>query len=126
MSLRYAVGYDSDDYGYVLEDTNQQRIDVFSMDLNSNNYKKPWISYNLGGGYSWILKNYNTLRAGLLTNISFTQFVKGTYQVNIPGKPLTEGAYGVTGSYIGLSVSYGFTGTNKRWIREYEKKKGSF
>lgn len=126
LTFRYSLGFDSDDYGNVFTDTNHQEIDVFSMELNSNNHKKLWISYNLGGGYSWILKNYNILKAGVLANISFTKFVNGTYQINIPGKPLTEGTYGVTGSYIGLSVSYGFTGTNKRMTREYEKNNKRF
>jgi hypothetical protein len=40
------------------------------------------------------------------TKKSFTKFVNGTYQVNIPGHPLTEGTYGTTGSYTGMSYVF--------------------
>ena len=115
FNLRFSFGYDSDSYGYgnVFTDANQQRIDVFSMELNSNNHNKPWISYNLGCGYGWTLKNNNVFKAGIIANISFTKFVNGTYQVNIPGHPLTEGTYRISGSYIGISLSYVFMRASK-------------
>lgn len=118
VNLRYSFGYDMDSYENTFTDTNQQRINVFSTELNSNNHKKPWLSYNLGAGLGRVLKNYNTVKAGIITNVSLTKFVDGTYQVNIPGHTLTEGKYGVTGSYIALSFSYVFTGVNKQFIKE--------
>ena len=119
VNFRCSLGSDIG-YGYSLTDTNWQRIDVFSLELNSNNYRKPWINYNIGGGYGWVLKNYNILKLGVLANISFTKFISGTYQVDIPSHPLSQGTYGVTGSNMGLTVSYIFTGINKKLVKQYE------
>lgn len=118
LNLRFSFGYDIDIYENTFTDTNQQRINVFGMELNSNNQKKPWVSYNFGGGFRWMLKNYDTIKAGIVTNISFAEFVNGTYQVNIPGHATTEGTYGITGSYIAISLSYIFTGINKQFTKE--------
>lgn len=126
INFRYSLGYEVNDYTHVFTDSNNHMVEVFILELNSNNNKKPWINYTIGGGYGWLLKNYNILKAFFVTNISFNQFVKGTYQINIPGKPLTTGTYGVTGSSIGIIISYGFTGLNKQAVREYEKKNKSF
>jgi len=108
LNLRYSFGYDEDFYDYYLTDTNNQNINVFSLELNSNNHNKPWFTYIIGGGYGWTLRNHNLIKLGLVANISLTKFVSGTYEVNIPGDPLTHGSYGVTGSYIGLSFNYVF------------------
>ena len=108
LNLKYSFGYDEDIIDSYFHDTNNQRINVFSLELNSNNHNKPWFTYTIGAGYGWTLKNHNLFKLGLVANISFTKFVSGTYEVNIPGDPLTHGSYGVTGSYIGLSFDYVF------------------
>jgi len=108
LNLKYSFGYDEDIIDNYLHDTNNQKINVFSLELNSNNHNKPWLTYTIGAGYGWTLKNHNLFKLGLVANISFTKFVSGTYEVNIPGDPLTHGSYGVTGSYIGLSFDYVF------------------
>lgn len=121
VHLRYSLGYESESFGFFLTDTARRMIEVFSLDMNSNNGGKPWITYNLGGGYSWRLKNYNVLKAGIVGHLSFSRVVSGTYQVAIPGEPLTMGTYSATGSYVALSVSYGFT-RNKKLLRAYEQR----
>lgn len=108
LNLKYSFGYDEDNIGNDLHDTNNQRINVFSLELNSNNHNKPWFTYTIGAGYGWTLRNHDLIKLGLVANISLTKFVSGTYEVNIPGEPLTHGSYGVTGSYIGLSFNYVF------------------
>ena len=108
LNLKYSFGYDEDGFDNNLTDTTNQKINVFSSELNSNNHNKPWFTYIIGGGYGWTLRNHNLIKLGLVANISFTKFVSGTYEVNIPGHPLTEGSYGVTGSYVGLSFNYVF------------------
>jgi len=77
--------------------------------LNSNNDNIPWFTYSLEGGFKLKLKNLNILKLGIIANVSFTDFVEGTYKINIPGEELTEGTYKFTGSYIGLSVGYCLT-----------------
>lgn len=108
LNLKYSFGYDEDIYESYARDTSNQQINVFSLNLNSNNHNKPWLTYTIGGGYGWSLKNQHVIKIGVIANISFTKFVSGTYEVNIPGHPLSEGRYSVTGSYIGLSFNYVF------------------
>jgi len=108
LNLKYSFGYDEDSYENYLTDTNNQKINVFSLELNSNNHNKPWFTFTIGGGYGWTLRNHNLIKLGLVANISLTKFVSGTYEVNVPGHPLTQGSYDVTGSYVGLSFNYVF------------------
>ncbi|MDZ4792930.1 MAG: hypothetical protein SGI83_01500 [Bacteroidota bacterium] len=90
-------------------------------DVYANNDAKPWVSFPLNAGHSWLLKNNNLLQLAICSNISFTKYVNGTYQIIIPGKPLTEGKYSSTGSFIGLSINYVFTNANYRIRMAYEK-----
>jgi len=108
LNFKYSFGYDEDVSESWVYDTSNQRINVFSLELNSNNHNKPWFTYMVGGGYGWTLKNHDLIKLGLVANISFTKFVSGTYEVNIPGHPLTQGSYKVTGTYVALSFSYTF------------------
>jgi len=85
----------------------------FKMHFETNPEKKVWLTYNAAGGYSMVLKNNQILSAGVYVNLSFTSFAKGHYQFTVPNQPIVEGNYEVKGSYIGLSLSYIFTRTNK-------------
>lgn len=96
-------------------------IEVVSFELEVGNGFKPWLNYNVGGGYTWLLGNHNLLRLNLLGNLSAHQLVKGSYRVSVPGKPLTQGTYSANLSYVGLSVNYIFTAANKRLRKLYEK-----
>jgi len=46
-------------------------------------------------------------------DISPTYFLEGNYEFTIPNKPVTSGTYKISGSSLGLSVQYIFTGKNK-------------
>jgi hypothetical protein len=122
ITIRYTPSEDVVEE-HVLINSPNSHVTYLNIQLNTNYTKKPWLNYNLGGGYCWILKNNNLFKTNLVVNLSFTSFVKGRYQFTIPNQPIVEGRYEVKGSYIGLSLSYVFTGTNKRLIREHEKKK---
>ena len=91
------------------------------VNVYANNDAKPWISFPFQGGHDWVLKNKNLLKLAITANISFTKYVNGAYQVNIPNKPLIQGTCSSTGSYIGLSLSYVFTNANHRIRKAYEK-----
>ena len=82
------------------------------INQNNNNNGKPWLNYHLAGGYSWFLPKKNSIRANLKVNFSFTEFGYATYKFILPSQPILEGQYGITGSYIGLSLSYIFSGPN--------------
>lgn len=108
LNLRYSFGFDEDSYDNYLTDTAGQRIDVFSLNLNSNNHKKPWLTGNLGGGYGWTLRNNNMIKVGLVANISISKIVRGNYQINVPGHPISSGSYSVKGTYLAIAVGYVF------------------
>lgn len=122
IQLHYSLESDIG-YGDQYMDTSGNNIDVFDLNLNTNNQNKLWFTYTLGSGYQWVLKNNNLLKIGIVLNLSFTHFVQGNYQVNIPGDPFTQGTYHVNGSYLGIAISYGFTGLNRKIVRRYEKQK---
>lgn len=98
---------------HIVEHDNQA-VNYFNTSLFTNNDNKPWLNYHFGGGHSWILRNKNLISAGLIANLSFTNFTRGNYTVEVPGKPLIEGDYSFKGSYIGFTLSYIFTGAKKR------------
>lgn len=102
---------------YILLYPSGQQTEYLYQEINTNNNNKPWLNYHLSGGRAWLLHNNNLLKANLVANVSFTDFAKGTYAFTIPGRPEVAGSYKVKGSYIGLSVSYVFTGVNNR-LRE--------
>ena len=124
--LNFSTGADFDIFSIYLLNTNNQVYDAGGTDVYANNDQRPWISVPINIGHSWLLKNNNLLQLTLCSNISFTKYVNGTYQINIPNRPLTEGQYSSTGSYVGLSLNYVFTSANYRLRRAYEKlEKGS-
>lgn len=112
-------GYGDASYGGV--DVNGQFDPVLSMEGWAGNNLKPWLNYNIGGGYSFFLSNYNFLRINLLANFSATKVVNFNYTIDVTGKPQSTGTYSANLSYVGLSISYIFTGANKRLLKLYEK-----
>ncbi len=107
------------DYGGI--DVNGQYVPVLSMDGDIGNNLKPWFNYNVGGGYSFFLSNYNFLRINLIANFSATKIANFNYTIDVTGKPQSTGTYSANLSYVGLSISYIFTGANKRLLKLYEK-----
>ena len=112
--LHYSLGYESERVSNYFLDVDQNQIDVFGVELNTNNNNNPWVSASVGTGYGWLLKNLNILRLGLTADISFSKIVDGSYHVNIPGHPESFGKYSNKGSFFGLSTIYQFTGTKKQ------------
>ncbi len=98
-------------YGYYI---NQQPLRVFDMNLKVGNDAWPWINYNIGGGYSFRLRNQNFLRLNLMTNLSGFKPVRGAYTIDVTGKALSTGRYTADMSYAGLSVSYILTRAKKQ------------
>lgn len=98
-------------YGY---HTNQQPIRVYDMKLKIGNDAWPWINYNIGGGYSFRLRNQNFLRVNALVNLSGFEPVRGSYTIDVTGKELSTGAYSAKMEYAGLSVSYILTRGKKQ------------
>jgi hypothetical protein len=123
VRFNFSTGADFDIFSIILKNTNNNYIDVGSVVVFANNDAKPWVSFPVSVGHSWLLKNNNLLQLAICSNISFTKYVNGTYQIVIPGKPLTTGRYSSTGSFVGLSLNYVFTNANYRIRKTYEKMK---
>ncbi len=121
IRFNYSTGADFDIFSIYLQNTNNGFYNAGEVDVYANNDAKPWVSFPLNAGHAWLLKNNNLLQLGICSNISFTKYVNGAYMIIIPGKPLTEGRYSSTGSYIGLSMNYIFTNANYRIRKAYEK-----
>jgi hypothetical protein len=86
------------------------------------NNNAPWVNYNIGGGYSLFLSNYNFLRINVIANLSAKKLVNFNYTINVTGKPQSTGTYSANLSYIGVSLNYIFTGANKKLVKLYKKK----
>lgn len=91
---------------------NGQMQDFLEINQNNNNHGKPWLNYHIAAGHTWFFSKKNSIRTNLKLNLSFTEFGSATYQFFFPNQPILEGQYSVTGSYIGLSLSYIFSGPN--------------
>jgi hypothetical protein len=120
IALNYSTGADFYLVKIIVIDVNNSFYDAGGLDVNANNDQKPWVSYPVNIGHAWLLRNNNLLQLSICSNISFTKYVNGTYEINIPNKPLTTGNYSSTASYIGLSMNYVFTSANYRLRKLYE------
>ncbi len=118
----FGAGADYESMSIIVQNVNNGFIDVGGTNVYANNDAKPWISFPLNAGHSWLLKNNNLLQLSICGDISFTKYVNGTYTVeNVPNRVVTTGSYSSTGSYIGLSFSYVFTSANYRIRKAFEK-----
>jgi hypothetical protein len=116
-----STGFDLDAIAYTVQQGNQL-YDVAETSVFTNNDAKPWISFPVTIGHSWMLSNFNVIGVGVVADFSFTKYVDGQYWINPPSQPQTAGRYSSTGTYLGLSVRYNFTGTNYRLRKILEKK----
>ena len=122
VNIRYHPGDDSFGYFGVGEDVNGQPHQAFLMDGWVGNNIRPWLNYNIGGGYSLFLSNYNFLRINLIANFSATKIVKFDYTIDVSGRPQSTGTYSSNLSYVGMSLNYVLTGTNKRLVKYYKSR----
>lgn len=122
VNLRYSGFMSDESFGVTYLDANNQNTQVFEASYSARNNGKPWITFLCGIYKSIPLNNENILAIGLQADISTKYFFKGDYQITLPNQPITSGKYKINGSSLGLSVQYIFTGSNKRIVKEYEKK----
>ena len=120
INVRFDPNEEGFEYDYGGFEVNGQYIPVLSMDGDIGNNQKPWLNYNIAGGYSIFLSNYNFIRINLLANFSTTKIVNFNYTIDVTGKPQSTGTYSSNLSYVGLSINYILTGTNKRLLKLYE------
>lgn len=118
LSLRYSGMMIGDySYGEIRSDFNSSYVTIIQMDYTMHNKYKPWLTCLAGYSKSFVLDNKNIIKAALQADISTNNFFKGDYRVVIPGKPSSPGTYKVSGTSLGLSLQYVFTGYNKRKVK---------
>jgi hypothetical protein len=111
INLRYS--------GLMSDESNEQilvyppAVRIFNAEITARNDGKPWITFLGGLSKSFLLNNKNVLSLGVQADLSPTYFLEGNYEITIPNKPVTSGTYKISGSSVGLSIQYIFTGTNK-------------
>jgi hypothetical protein len=118
----YPIRIYREGFGVNYPDVNGNYVQVVDINDSIGNNFHPWVNFNIGGGYSLLLRNNNYLQCNLLANFSSKKMVGGAYRINVTGKQQSTGAYSANLSYVGLSLSYLFTGVNKRLRKIYESK----
>jgi len=123
LNINYSDFSGDEQIGMSVIDTSNQRIKFFSSIFKSNNNYNPWVNIMIGGAKNFVLKNLNLLTISFLLELGTSKFLTSDYEITIPNKPMTTGTYSVKSSSLGLSIEYIFTGTNKRIVRSYQKKR---
>jgi len=113
LNFRYSGMMPDESFVAIRFDSNNQPTEVFNAEISARNNGKPWITFLGGLSKSILLNNKNVLSLGVQADLSPTYFLEGNYEITIPNKPVTSGTYKISGSSVGLSVQYIFTGTNK-------------
>lgn len=72
---------------------------------------KVWLDYSAGAGFYKLIPNDQILKLGILVNFSFTNIFNGYY--NLEFAEGGEGRYSLKGNYLGLQLTYVFTGARK-------------
>lgn len=91
---------------FVLKHENGDETSFLQIEKTTNNYGRAWFNYFATAGYSWHTRSKNLIRAELKYNHSFTEFIKGSYAFQLPNAPEATGDYGVTGTFLGISITY--------------------
>lgn len=118
LSLRYSGVMIGDySYGEIRPDFNSSYVTIMQMDYTMHNRYKPWVTCLAGYTKSFVLNNKNILKAGLQADVSTANFFKGDYEIVIPGKPSSPGTYKISGTSLGMSLQYVFTGYNRRKVK---------
>ena len=111
INLRYS--------GLMSDESNEQilvyppAVRIFNAEITARNDGKPWITFLGGLSKSFLLNNKNVLSLGVQADLSPTYFLEGNYEITIPNKPVKSGTYKISGSSVGFSIQYIFTGGNK-------------
>jgi hypothetical protein len=116
-SLNYSTWNEMESGAAILYPSPGGQRDYYTMLLQTNNNRKPWLNYHFTAGYGRILKNKDILNVGIIVNLSFTDFTKGTYVFHTDTSPDVTGTYKFKGSYAGITAGYVLTGARGRKMK---------
>jgi len=98
---------------YAIVGTNGIEQTYLSTEDDYNNNGKPWFNFHMAAGREWRLKWGHIIQVMIKVNFSPTKFFSGAYKFHVGNQPEVSGSHGVTGSYIGLNLSYVFSAYKK-------------
>ncbi len=119
VQLNVPISSEYTGFSIALQDSSGNYTQIYKQNAQAFHNGKPWLGYKLGVGMMWALKGENLLSTGIVATFSSTDFMRGTYQVTIPGQTETIGDFKANGSYVGVQVSYGLTRKYRKRIREH-------
>jgi hypothetical protein len=105
--------------GYGVTDTNGQGVEIYSGDFEYTNGYKPWVTFVAAASKNLVLSNKNILSIEVGLEAGKNGYVQGDYTITIPNKPVSYGIYKINGLSAGLTLSYIFTGANKKISKKY-------
>jgi hypothetical protein len=105
--------------GYGVTDTNGQGVGIYSGDFEYTNGYKPWVTFVAAASKNLVLSNKNILSIEIGFEAGKNGYVRGDYAITIPNKPVSYGIYKINGLSAGLTLSYTFTGANKKNSKKY-------
>ena len=111
MSVLYSIDSPWEFIGFIYFGgiSSQNSQEYLHIDQMYDNGNKPWVNFHISGGHAWGLKRGNLLQAALKLNYSPVDFAVGIYNFHVGNQPDVIGEYKLSGSYIGLSLSYIFS-----------------
>lgn len=113
LSLLYPI-QDSDEYSAgILWGSNSQSAQEYVIIQYPHYQHKPLLNCHLTGGYEWILHTGNLLQAVLKLDYMPVNIVTSTYDFKVGHQPQIHGNYSISGSYLGLCLSYVFSKNRK-------------
>ena len=114
LSLLYPIQGGDEYNAGILWGSNSQSAQEYLF-IQYNNYEhKPSFNFHISGGHEWIMNSGSTLQANLKFNFSPVNLAEATYIFDVGSQPEVSGKYKISGSYIGLSISYIFSKLKRR------------
>lgn len=114
VGLHYQIPfYHGSGFG-IWNNDNDTTYDLFDMYYDFIE-RTPYLSYKLGVGYNFRLKNYNLIRFGIQYNLSFRKNTDGAYSFLDNGVVVGGGKLSSKGSYLSIGLGYVFTRAKKMY-----------
>jgi hypothetical protein len=110
LSILYAIeGPDAYSAGILLGTSSQSVQEYLQIgEFNKSNPTKARLNFHVSVGHEWVIHSGSRLQTNLKFNYSPTNFSAEPYRFTVGNQSEVSGKYGITGSYVGLCVSYIF------------------
>ena len=113
LSILYPIQGGDEYSAGILWGSNSQSAEEYLLIQYDYYEQRPLLNFHISGGHEWILNRGNLLQANVKVNFSPVTFAYATYRFNVGNQPEVSGNYRISGSYIGLCISYVFARSKK-------------